>query len=58
MRLPAALKASIRASGSSVSSDFDINGDVEKKRVRGTINGGGPLFDMSTSNGRIRLERL
>lgn len=58
VRLPAELKASIRASGSSVTSDFDINGDVEKKRVRGTINGGGPLFDMSTSNGRIRLERL
>ena len=58
VRLPAELKASIRANGSSVSSEFPVAGDVEKKRVRGTINGGGPLFDLSTSNGRIRLERL
>ena len=58
VRLPADLKASVRANGSSVSSDFNIDGDVEKKRIRGKINGGGPLFDISTTNGRIRLERL
>lgn len=57
--LPADLKASIRAnSGSSVTSEFPMSGDVEKKRVRGTINGGGPMLDLSTNNGRIRIERL
>jgi hypothetical protein len=59
LRLPPELRASLRAnSGSSISTEFSISGEVEKKRVRGTINGGGPLFDISTNNGRIRLERL
>ena len=59
VKLPAGLKAAIRAnSGSAVSSDFPVEGDVEKKRVRGTINGGGPLYEFETNNGRIRLERL
>lgn len=59
LRLPSDVKASLRAStNSSVSTDFPVAGDVEKKRIRGTINGGGPLVDLSTSNGRIRIERL
>ncbi len=59
LRLPAEVKASVRAStNSSVTTDFPVAGEVEKKRIRGTINGGGPLFDLSTSNGRIRIERL
>ncbi|MBY0506281.1 MAG: DUF4097 domain-containing protein [Bryobacteraceae bacterium] len=59
VKAPASLKASIRASsGSAVNSDFSVDGEVEKKRVRGTINGGGPLYELETNNGRIRLERL
>jgi len=59
LKLPTDLKASIRAnSGSAVSSDFAVQGDVEKKRIRGTINGGGPLYELETNNGRIRLERM
>lgn len=58
VRLPPELKASIRASsGIGVTSDFAVDGDVEKKRIRGTVNGGGPLYELETNNGRIRLER-
>ena len=59
VRLPADLKASVRAnSGSSITSEFPLAGDVEKKRVRATINGGGPLLELTTNNGRIRIERM
>jgi hypothetical protein len=59
VRLPADLKATVRANSSaSISSDFTVSGDVEKKRVRGTINGGGPVLELNTTHGRIRLERL
>lgn len=59
LRLPADLKATVRASShSAVSSEFEVNGEREKKRIRGTVNGGGPVLELDTNNGRIRLERL
>lgn len=59
LRLPAAIKARLRAStsNSSISSDFDVTtrGTMNKNHLEGEINGGGPLIDVSTSNGHIRI---
>ena len=63
VRLPAAAKGRIvaRTSNSSISSDFDLRmrGEVGKNHIDGEIgSGGGPLIDLETSNGRIRLTRI
>lgn len=60
IQLPTGLKAELRArtSNSSISSDFEVVGSKGKHRLDGTINGGGPLVDLSTSNGAIRVERI
>jgi DUF4097 and DUF4098 domain-containing protein YvlB len=69
VRLPASVNARVRASTShhsSITSDFDTlmrSGDDEDRRhrrsdVEGTIGGGGPLIDLSTSNGTIKILKL
>ena len=62
LRLPAAVKARLRAttSNSSISSDFDVSthGTLSKNRLEGDINGGGPLLDLNTSNGSIKIQKL
>ncbi len=49
-------------SGGSVSTDFAvasiIQGKVPKNRLRGSINGGGPLMKLRTSGGGIRLQKI
>ncbi len=49
-----------RTSNSSIASDFDVKvqGELGKNRMDGVIGSGGPLIDLSTSNGRIRLLRM
>jgi DUF4097 and DUF4098 domain-containing protein YvlB len=63
VRLPEPAKARIlaRTSNSSISSDFDLkmHGEVGKNHVDGEMgSGGGPLIDLETSNGHIRLMRM
>lgn len=64
LRLPSSAAAEIRAStsNSSISSDFDVMtkaGEKKSKtRLEGAIGGGGPLIQVSTSNGPIRIEKL
>jgi DUF4097 and DUF4098 domain-containing protein YvlB len=69
VRLPASASARVRASTSrhsSITSDFDTlmrSGDDEDRRrrrsdIEGTIGGGGPLIDLSTSNGSIKILKL
>jgi len=63
VRLPGSLNASVHAatnSGGSVRSDFDIlmRGEISKHRIEGTIGGGGPKIDLSTSNGNIHLVKI
>jgi Putative adhesin len=63
VRLPGTLNASVHAStnsGGSVRSDFDIlmRGEISKHRIEGTIGGGGPTIDLSTSNGNIHLVKI
>jgi len=62
-RLPESAKARIRArtSNSSISSDFELrmHGEVSKNRMEGEMgSGGGPLIDLETSNGSIRLMKM
>jgi DUF4097 and DUF4098 domain-containing protein YvlB len=62
LRLPANARAEIKATttNSSITSDLDISmrGPISKTRIDGTLNGGGPLIDLSTSNAPIRLTKM
>lgn len=62
LRMPASTKARLRAStsNSSISSDFDIttHGTLGKNHLEGDLNGGGPLIDLHTQNGSIRIQKL
>jgi DUF4097 and DUF4098 domain-containing protein YvlB len=62
VRMPGSLGAQLKArtSNSSVSSDFEVavRGTISKNQLEGAINGGGPVLDLTTSNGAIRVQRL
>lgn len=53
-------RLSARTSNASVSSDLDVTrqGEQMKGRLEGTIGAGGPLLDLHTSNGSIRLVKM
>lgn len=60
VRMPASTNARVKAvtSGHSrVSSDFDVTtrGEVGRGRLEGAIGSGGPMLELTTSNGGIRL---
>jgi DUF4097 and DUF4098 domain-containing protein YvlB len=59
LRVPASTSARVRAqtSNSSVSTDFEIRmkGVLSKNHMEGTIGDGGSMFDLSTSNGAIKI---
>jgi DUF4097 and DUF4098 domain-containing protein YvlB len=59
--MPESSAARVRAStsNSSITTDFELTtqGVVSKNRMEGTIHGGGPLLDLSTSNGSIRITK-
>lgn len=62
VHLPEAAGAEVRAhtSNSSITTDFDVSvrgGLLTKHRLEGKIGSGGPLLDLSTSNGSIKLLR-
>lgn len=63
VRMPGSIGADVRAhtSNASISSDFDVSvhgGLLNKHHLEGTIGPGGPLLDLGTSNGSIRILRL
>lgn len=62
VHLPGSLAARVRAhtSNASISTDFEVKtqGALSKHHLEGAIGSGGPLLDLSTSNGSIRLLRL
>ena len=35
-----------------------VNGSIERSRIRGKLNGGGPLLEISTGDGGIRIARF
>ena len=62
VRLPEGLDARVSAhtSNAHVTSDFDVRmqGEIARNRMEGVIGKGGPLLDLSSSNGSIRLARM
>jgi len=63
LRLPANAGGQLRAhtSNSSITTDFDVNvkaGQISKSRLDGAIGSGGPMFDLSTSNGSIKVQKI
>jgi DUF4097 and DUF4098 domain-containing protein YvlB len=52
-------RISARTSNSSIKTDVEIRaqGELSKNRLDGVLGSGGPLFDLSTSNGSINLVR-
>ena len=61
LRLPESTNArvSARTSNSSVTTDFEItaHGEISRNHLDGVIGAGGPLIELTTSNGGIRLLR-
>ncbi len=61
VRLPDSASARVRArtSNSSITTDFDVltRSMSSKNSLDGSLGGGGPLIDLSTSNGNIKLLR-
>lgn len=60
VHLPANLSArlSARTSNSNITSDFDVTvhgGTMSKHELDGTVGMGGPLIDLATSNGSIKI---
>lgn len=61
LHLPGEVNARLSAdtSNGSISSDFEmrLRGEISKRHVEGTLGTGGPLIDLSSSNGSIRIVR-
>lgn len=58
VRVPGDIHADLRASTSngSITSDIEMTtNQFSKTRVNGKLNGGGPLMELSTSNGSVRI---
>jgi DUF4097 and DUF4098 domain-containing protein YvlB len=62
LRLPASSNAQVRANTShgSITTDFDLltHGLRSKTELEGAIGSGGPMIEMSTSNGSIRITKM
>jgi DUF4097 and DUF4098 domain-containing protein YvlB len=62
VKLPGAVGAQLKAStsNSSINTEFEVKtqGSISKNRLEGTIGAGGPLLDLHTSNGSIRVLKL
>ena len=61
VRMPAGAGATLDAhtSNSSITCDFDVSThEFSKHRLAGTIGKGGPVLDLGTSNGSIKILRL
>ncbi len=60
-RLPENLAAELYAhtSDGHITLDFPVtvNGSIERSRIRGTLNGGGPLLEIATGDGGIRVAK-
>ena len=62
LRLPAGAGARVQArtNNATISSDFEVSsrGAISKHRLEGTIGAGGPVLDLSTSNGSIKIAKM
>jgi hypothetical protein len=59
LHMPGEVNARLVAgtSNASISTDFEMRmrGEISKHHIEGSIGNGGPLIDLSTSNGQIRI---
>ncbi len=53
-----AVDLSAKTSGGRVSSEFAVKGDIEKRAINGTINGGGAKLVLKTSGGSVRIKEI
>lgn len=62
VKLPSNLNARIKASTSNANIETEyelaVKGTISKSRLEGTIGSGGPLLDLHSSNGSIRIQKL
>lgn len=63
LHAPSSLNAHLRArtSNSSITTDFDVTvhgGEISKHSLDGNVGAGGPLIDLTTSNGSIKILKL
>lgn len=62
VKLPSSTNARLKASTSnaSIESEFDVTarGSISKNRLEGNIGTGGPVLDLHSSNGSIRIQKL
>jgi DUF4097 and DUF4098 domain-containing protein YvlB len=61
LQLPGSIKANLDArcvNGGISVSGFDVQGEQSRRRVSGTINGGGPRISAETTNGGIRISTM
>jgi DUF4097 and DUF4098 domain-containing protein YvlB len=61
LRAPSTLNARLaaRTSNGKITSDLEMrtSGEISRTRIEGVIGAGGPLIDLTTSNGGIRITR-
>jgi DUF4097 and DUF4098 domain-containing protein YvlB len=59
LRLPESIAINVDAACSAgrLSSDFSLNGHQDENRLKGTINGGGPLIMVRASAGNVSLRK-
>ena len=59
LRLPKSIAVNVDASCSAgrLSSDFNVNGREDEERLKGTINGGGPLVMVRASAGNVYIRK-
>jgi DUF4097 and DUF4098 domain-containing protein YvlB len=60
VKLPSNIKARIRAntSNGAAQTDFDVDGSIGKHSIEGSVNGGGPLVHLTSSNGAVRVLKM
>jgi hypothetical protein len=62
VHMPSTMNARVmaRTSNSRITSDFEMRtqGEINRNHLDGIIGSGGPLIDLTTSNGHIRLARM
>jgi hypothetical protein len=53
-----AVNLTAKTSGGRVSSEFAVNGTTSKRKMEGTINGGGPELVLKTSGGSVHIKEI
>ncbi|KGJ91713.1 DUF4097 family beta strand repeat-containing protein [Colwellia psychrerythraea] len=53
-----AVNLTAKTSGGRVSSEFAVDGEISKRKIEGTINGGGPELVLKTSGGSVRVKEI